>query len=178
MTRYFANFALGATLALGLAGAAQAHGPARLKTEQSVVLNAPVADVWAVVGNFADMSWFPGTESVTAHGTEKGALRERKLTGGVTVEEELMKFDPAKYAISTRFTADNIEVLKATNYASHMTLKDEGGKTKLDWKGAFYRAFPQNEPPADLNDDASTKAVEAYHQAGIDALVERFGKVE
>lgn len=174
----FTKFAMGFVLALGLAVPAMAHGPARLKTEQSVLLNAPIEEVWAVVGNFTDPSWDPSTESVVATGQEKGATRERTLKAGGSVTEELMKLDPAKHAISVRFIADNIEAVKASNYASHITLKDESGKTLVNWKGAFYRAFPQNEPPADLNDEASTAAVEAHHQAGLDALAERFGKAE
>lgn len=164
-------------LAMG-ASAALAHGPSRLKTEQTVLLNAPVAEVWAAIGNFADMSWFPGTLSTLAEGDQKGAMRKRTLEGGIEIEEELLKIDADKYAISTRLVADNLEAVKATNYASHITLKDEGGKTRLNWRGAFYRAFPQNDPPADLNDDASTAAVEALHQTAIDALVARFGSSE
>ena len=157
---------------------ALAHGPSRLKTDQSVVLNATPEEVWAVVGTFDDAAWIPGTESVTAEGTEKGAIRQRKLAAGQTLSEELLKLDPAKFAISTRLTEDNIAAIPATNYALHMTIKDEGGKAKVDLKGAFYRAFPQNDPPADQNDDAAVAAISALHQTYIDALVERFGKVE
>ena len=174
----FAKFAMGFVLALGLAAPVMAHGPARLKTEQTVLLDAPVEEVWQVVGNFLDPSWDPSTESVEASSAEKGATRKRTLKVGGTVTEELMKLDPAKYAISTRFVEDNIEAVKASNYASHITLKDEGGKTLVSIKGAFYRAFPQNEPPADLNDEASTAAVEAHHQAALDALADRFGKAQ
>lgn len=173
-----ARLAAGLVLALGLTTAALAHGPARLKTEQSVLLNAPVEEVWEVVGNFSDPSWDPSTASFSQAANEKGATRERELTSGAKVTEELMRRDPAKHAISTRFTADNIEAVKASNYASHITLKDEGGKTRVDWRGAFYRAFPQNEPPADLNDEASIEAVKAHHQAGLDALAARFGKAD
>ena len=70
---------------------------------------------------------------------------------------------------------DNLDYVKATNYALHITIKDEGGKAVVDLKGAFYRAFPLNDPPADQNDEASTAAVEALHQSMIDALVARFG---
>lgn len=177
LTRLAAGLVMACSVAIS--GAALAHGPARLKTEASVLLNAPVAEVWAVVGNFADPSWDPSTASFTAPtGAEKGATRERVLQSGATVTEELMKRDEAKHAISTRFVTDNIEAVKASNYASHITLKEEGGKTRVDWRGAFYRAFPQNEPPADLNDEASTAAVQAHHQAGLDALATRFGKAE
>ena len=42
----------------------------------------------------------------------------------------------------------------------------------------FYRGFPNNDPPAELNDDAAVAAVNGIYQAGIDALAERFGRVE
>lgn len=157
---------------------AAAHGPSRLKTDQSVVLNATPEEVWAVIGKFDDASWIPGTEAVAAEGLEKGAIRQRKLASGETVSEELLKIDPAKYAISTRLTEDNIAAIPATNYALHITIKDEGDKAKVDLKGAFYRAFPQNDPPADQNDDAAIAAITELHQGYIDALAERFGKVE
>lgn len=166
--------AIAACFAL-LAGMAQAHGPSRLKSEQSVLLNASPEEVWAVIGSFSDMGWLPGVTSITATGEEKGATRERVLESGVTVKEELLKLDPKKFAISTRLTEDNLDYIKATNYALHITIRDEGGKAKVDLKAAYYRAFPQNDPPADLNDEASTAAVEALSQQMIDALVARFG---
>lgn len=166
---------LAVVLGLLLPGIASAHGPSRLKTEQVVTLAAPVDEVWAVIGDFKDMSWYPGVASVEATGDEKGATRTRTMENGKVIQEELLKLDPQKHAISVRFVTDDLEVVKATNYASHITLADKDGKTELVWKGAFYRGFPNNEPPADLNDEAATKSVEALHQAGIDALVERFG---
>ena len=38
---------------------ALAHGPSRQKVTESIEINAPVDKVWAVVGNFQDMSWLP-----------------------------------------------------------------------------------------------------------------------
>lgn len=161
-----------------LAFGAEAHGPSRLKTEQTVKLNATPDEVWAVIGKFDDMSWYPGVTSVEATGNEKGATRTLKMDDGTVIDEELLKLDPAKHALSVRYTADNLDAVKATNYASHITIKDEGGKALLDWKGAFYRAYPNNDPPADLNDEASSASVMAAHQKGIDALVARFGTAE
>ena len=169
--------ALAACLSM-LAATAQAHGPSRLKTEQTIKLNATPDEVWAVIGKFDDMSWYPGVVSIEATGNEKGATRIRKMEDGTVIEEELLKLDPAKHALSVRFTTDNLDAVKATNYASHITIKDEGGKALLDWKGAFYRAYPNNDPPADLNDEASIASVMAAHQKGIDALTARFGTAE
>ena len=57
-------------------------------------------------------------------------------------------------------------------------VKDEGGKANVVWKGGFYRGFPNNDPPAELNDEAATQAVTGVYRAGLDALVEKFGRVE
>lgn len=171
-------------LALGLslvAGAVSAHGPSRQKTDQQVRLDATPEEVWAVVGDFTDMSWYPGVVSVEVTGgdpTAKGATRTRTMEGGETIREELTKYDPAKRAISIRFVADDLAVVAATQYAAHITVADDGGKAVVDWKGAFYRAFPLNDPPPDQNDEAAVKAVEAYHQVGLDALAARFGTLE
>ncbi|MBK4218204.1 SRPBCC family protein [Paracoccus caeni] len=168
---------LAACLAL-IAGMAQAHGPSRLKTDQSVTLNAPVDEVWAVIGSFEDMDWLPGVASIEATGNEKGATRTRNMEDGVVLQEELLKLDPEKHAISTRLTEDNLDYVAATNYAQHITIADQDGKALVQIKGAFYRAFPQNDPPADQNDEASTASVEALHQDAINALIERFGVAE
>ena len=54
----------------------------------------------------------------------------------------------------------------------------DGGKALVTWKGGFYRGYPNNNPPADQNDEAAIKAVTGGYQAGLDALAERFGKAE
>jgi hypothetical protein len=40
----------------------------------------------------------------------------------------------------------------------------------VQWDGAFYRGYPNNDPPPDLNDDAAIKAVTGLYQAGLAAL--------
>ena len=39
--------------------AAEAHGPTRQKVTETVEIAAPPEKVWAVVGDFQDMSWHP-----------------------------------------------------------------------------------------------------------------------
>lgn len=179
MLKLAATVAAGLWLAAApLAAPAFAHGPSRLKTDQSALLDATPDEVWAVVGDFADLSWLPGVASVAATGAEKGATRVVTMADGQTVTQELTKLDPAKRAISVRVIEDNVAVIPATQYASHITVGDEGGKARLEWKGAFYRAFPLNDPPPEQNDDAALAAISAMHQQGIDALVARFGAAE
>ena len=99
-----------------------------------------------------------------------------KLSRQPTIDEVLYKYDAAKMTYSYRITDVLVEVLPVTNYSSHLTVKPraEGGST-VEWRGAFYRGYPNNDPPPELNDEAAIAAVDAVYQAGLDALVTRFG---
>ena len=46
-------------------GAAQAHGPVRLKLVIEKKLDTTPDEVWAVIGDFHDMSWHPAIASQT-----------------------------------------------------------------------------------------------------------------
>ncbi|WP_410218403.1 SRPBCC family protein [Paracoccus sp. (in: a-proteobacteria)] len=177
--------ALGAVL--GLAGVASAHGPARLKTEHSVVLDATPAEVWEVIGQFDDMDWHPAIASTRME--PEGAPADvpdestRVLTlvsdsGTPTITEQLMAVDNDKMSYRYMITEVDTAVLPVTNYSSTLQVKDNAGHAEVVWKGGFYRGFPNNDPPAELNDDAAMAAVDGIYQAGLDALAERFGKIE
>ena len=75
-------------------------------------------------------------------------------------------------------TQVDVAVLPVTNYAATLCVNDEGGKAKVVWKGGFYRGYPNNDPPAELNDEAATAAVTGIYQGGLDALAEKFGRAE
>ena len=184
MTRILA-LALGATLAL--AGAASAHGPSRQKAEATVLLNATPDEVWQVIGKFDDMGWHPAVASTEM--TPEGApadvpdestriLHLKAESGDPTITEQLMAIDPEKRMYKYMITDVAVEVLPVTNYSSTLLVNDKDGKAEVVWRGGFYRGFPNNEPPPELNDDAAVAAVSGIYAAGIDALVERFGKAE
>ena len=49
-------------------------------------------------------------------------------------------------------------------------MTDAGGKSNVEWKGAFYRGYMNNDPPPELSDEAATKAVIAFQTEGLAAL--------
>jgi len=151
---------------------AWAHGPTRQKVRESIEINAPQAKVWAVISNFQDMSWLAGvTKTEGEKGNEIGATRRLTLTGGATVDEELYKYEPDMMSYSYRITTVDVKVLPVTNYSSTLSVSPAPeGKTKLEWAGAFYRGFPNNEPPPELSDEAAVKAVSGLYKGGLDAL--------
>lgn len=173
--------AIAAAAAILFGGVAEAHGPSRQKVTESVTLNASPDEVWAVIGRFDDLSWYPRAKSVTIpEGQETGPDAQRTVTwdNGQQTTEQLTKWSPDKHSYSYRTVTDNIDALPVTNYSGVITVKDEGGKAKVEWTGAFYRGFPNNDPPPELNDDAAVAAVTAAHKIGLDALTARFGATQ
>ncbi|MDO5704388.1 MAG: SRPBCC family protein [Paracoccus sp. (in: a-proteobacteria)] len=183
MTRIFAAALAGALLVVN---AAQAHGPVRLRTEHSVVLNATPAEVWEAIGKFDDMSWHPAVASteITGDGSvdvpevSTRVLHLKADSGDPTITEKLIAHDAEKHSYKYMIEAVDVAVLPVTNYSSTLQVKDKDGKAEVVWKAGFYRGYPNNDPPPDLNDETAEAAVNAIYQAGMDALTERFGKAE
>ncbi len=155
-----------ATLSLA-AAPAFAHGPTRQKVVETVTIDAPAAKVWAIIGNFdALKNWHPAVaESPADKGNEEGSVRQLKLKGGGALTESLEAYDGPKMKYSYR--AKDGGALPVTNYTSTISVRDEGGKAVVEWRGAFYRGFPNNDPPPDRNDEAAVKAVTGVYQSGL-----------
>lgn len=153
-------------------GPARAHGPTRQKVRESIEINAPQDKVWAAISNFQDMSWLPPVAKTAGEkGNEIGATRQLTLTGGATVDEELYKYEPDMMSYSYRITKVDVKVLPVTNYSSTLSVSPApDGKSKLEWAGAFYRGFPNNDPPPELSDEAAVKAVSGLYKTGLEAL--------
>lgn len=169
--RLFAALMLGAAL-----GTASAHGPTRQKVVEQVTIDAPADKVWAVVGNFDSLkNWHPAVQSSAAdHGNDADSQRLVTLKSGGTLSERLEAYDAAKMKYSYR--AKDGGALPVTNYTSTVSVKAEGAKSIVEWRGAFYRGHPNNDPPPELNDEAAVKAVTEVYQAGLanlKALVEK-----
>ena len=158
---------------------AVAHGPTRQKVAETVEIAQPPEKVWAAIGNFQDMSWHPAVEKTEGEkGNAVDATRKLTLKGGGTIDEVLYKYEPEKMSYSYRITNVNVKVLPVTNYSSTLiVLPAPGGKSMVEWRGAFYRGYPNNDPPPELNDQAAIKAVSGVYRAGLDALKVKFDKV-
>ena len=158
--------------------AAEAHGPSRKKVEEKVVINAAPEKVWAVVGNFQDMSWLPPVEKTEGKGgNEVKATRTLTLKGGATVDEELYKYSAEQRSLSYRVNKVDVKTLPVNNYSSTIKVEPaEGGKSTVTWDGAFYRGYMNNDPPPELNDEAAVKAVSGLYKAGLESLKAKIEK--
>ncbi len=170
-------------IALGFVAAltpivAQAHGPTRQKIVITQEVAAPPEKVWARIGDFQDMSWHPAVHSTKGKkGNDIDATRVLTLGAedGPTISEVLYKYKEEKRSYSYRITAVEVDVLPVTNYSSHLTVKEgKDGGSLVEWKGAFYRGYPNNDPPENLNDEAAVAAVTGVYEAGLEALAAEF----
>lgn len=169
MKRIVAAIVLIATLP----GLAMAHGPSRKKEVTSIEIDAPADKVWDVVGNYRDMSWHPAIDKTEADpGEYKKEVTKRKLTfkNGAVFTDTLTRHDPAAKTIAFLTNDEDLKTLPVEGYSSTISVADEGGKSKVEWKGAFYRGYMNNDPPPELNDAAATKAVTAFQKEGLEAL--------
>ncbi|MGA0563556.1 SRPBCC family protein [Ancylobacter sp. VNQ12] len=165
--------ALAATSMLATLGAASAHGPTRQKVSETIEINATPEKVWAVVSNFQDGGWIPVVDkTVGTGGNAPGAKRTLTLKNGATVDEEVAKLEPEKMTLMYRIEQVDVKVLPVTNYSSWLivTPVDGGAKSKVEWRGAFYRGYPNNDPPPELDDQAAVNAVTGLYKAGLDGL--------
>ncbi len=164
-----------------------AHGPSRVKVEESIVINSSADKVWELIKDFDNLhTWLPVVESSEAQGgNEKGATRVLTLKGGGTITEELKSYKANKKSMKYRITemssaktvhhelsGEEVEVpvLPVNNYSATISVKDKDGKAEVKWKSAFYRAFLNNEPPAEMNEDAGITAVTSVFKAGLENL--------
>jgi hypothetical protein len=161
-----------ATLVFAVLGAAiavpcDAHGPTRQKVVETVRIAAPASVVWARIRNFdALKDWHPAVEASPADkGNSEGSVRQVSLKGGGTLVEALERYDDAAMRYSYR--AKDGGALPVTNYTSTLSVSGDGSSAVVEWRGAFYRGYPNNDPPPDRNDDAAVKAITAVYQSGL-----------
>ncbi|MBS7537472.1 SRPBCC family protein [Ancylobacter lacus] len=164
--------ALAAAAVFGAASGADAHGPTRQKVSETIEINAAPEKVWAVVSNFQDGSWIPVVAKTEGTGgNAPGAKRTLTLKNDATVEEEVAKFEPEKMTLMYRIDKVDVKVLPVTNYSSWLIVTPaDGGKSKVEWRGAFYRGYPNNDPPPELSDEAAVAAVTGLYKAGLENL--------
>jgi hypothetical protein len=163
----FVALALCATLAGLFANASQAHGPTRQRVIEKVSINAPSSVVWAKLENFdALKDWHLAVaESPADKANAEGSVRQIKLKGGGTLTETLESFDDAKMKYSYR--AKDGGALPVTNYTSTISVTAEGRQSLVVWRGAFYRGYPNNDPPPEQNDEAALKAITGVYKGGL-----------
>ena len=151
---------------------ASAHGPSRKKEIQSIEVSAPIKKVWALISNYSDMSWHPDIAKTEMTGEMKPDVAKRVVTfkNGAVFEDGLLDYEPENKMIAWMTSKVDLKTLPVDGLKSQFNITEDGGKTKITWLAAFYRGYPNNDPPPELNDEAAIKAVTAFQKRGLDAL--------
>jgi len=167
---------------------ASAHGPVRQKVQEEIAINAPAEKVWEIIKTPCSMKqWHPEVIDCTLKGeAKKGAEIKVSLKNGGWIVEALKKIDDKKMTFSYKFNTDDISisktivhankeigvpVLPVANYSGSLTVKKVDDKTsKVIWKSAFYRAYMNNNPPEEMNEEAGIKAVTQFMTSGLENL--------
>lgn len=154
---------------------AMAHGPSRKKQVNTIEINAPADKVWAVIGNYADLGWHPRIAKTEATGGTEVDVAKRKLTfkSGAVFTDTLTKYEPDTRTIAFLTNDEDHKELPVEGYSTTIVVTDAGGKSNVEWRGAFYRGYMNNDPPPHLNDAAATKAIDAFQKEGLEALKTR-----
>ncbi len=177
MTRPNRTLAVAAALATLLPPAsAAAHDAQRVKFVASVHIMAPPAKVWAVIGHFGDLSWDPLVAAVAAHGGDvpEATRTVRLKSGAVLPDEELERYEPDKFTYATFLPHVDVKLFPVTNYSAILVvLPQPDGGSRVEWRSAFYRGYPNFGPPPALNEAAAIKAVAAMTQPALDGLKAR-----
>jgi len=164
-----------------------AHGPVRGKMTASVDIEASVDDVWAVIKDFDNMSWLPLVKGIEAKGgNKKGATRVLTVDGG-EITEILKKYDANKMSYTYKITDmtvvktiqhsgqdEPVLLLPVDNYQGKITVKKKGNSSVVTWVATYYRGYMNNNPPAELNEEAADKAVTGVLKAGLTTLLHKF----
>ncbi len=160
---------------------AGAHGPVRQKAEEQITINAPAEKVWAIIKNFGDMSWSPDIFNTTSEGgNTKGATRVLTFKDGITAKEELKKYDEAKMSYAYKMTEigivktiihagveEKVPEIPVANYSATIEVEAKGDTSVVSWTAGYYRAYTNNNPPAEMNEEAANAAVTAILKTGL-----------
>ena len=153
-----------------------AHGPSRQKVVQEIEINASADKIWKIIENFCSIEdWHPGISKCSAdNGSETKSVRTIELENGEKINEILFKHDPEnkkiQYGMQELEEGRVIKGLPIATHGSTISISEDNGKSKVQWKGAFYRSFPGQQPPPELTDEACIKAVTKLYKTGLENL--------
>lgn len=149
-----------------------AHGPSRQKVVEEIEINADPDKVWNIISDFCSIQdWHPGIKSCTAdNGSEIESIRTIELENGEKIKEKLFKMDADGKRVQYAMQLEKGRVIPGLPIATHgatMTVSESAGGAKVQWKGAFYRSFPGQQPPPGQTDQACIEAVTELYKTGL-----------
>ena len=127
---------------------------------RKVTLDAPLSEVWALVGNFHGVAeWHPAVDSSTRAAVGDEEFRRLAIAGGGEILEHLVSKTTHSYTYAILRSP-----LPLAHYEAKIEANTAGAGTEITWSSSFT-------PTAENADEV----VAGIYQAGLDALAARFG---
>jgi mxaD protein len=151
-----------------LAGAGYlAAGPAMaLEVSRSALVNHPVEEVWALIGNFDSLdTWHPAVVKLEASGDGGvGSYRTLTLPDGGTLKEKLLENSQEDMSYSYSIESG---VLPVANYTSTLSVRPAAhlpGQSIVLWSSRF--------DPVGIDGNAARNLIGGIYQAGFESIAE------
>lgn len=149
---------------------AYAHGPTPYKSDNSIVIKAEPAKVWAMVKDFGGVhKWQPTIESTKVAKKGKDTIRTISLKTGAKVKERLKSINDEDMKIKWEFVTG----APLSNYNAYISVKAGPGKgeSTVRFFQRYYRYFVNNPPiPEGQDDAAAIKFVTEAYDTGLPNL--------
>lgn len=156
---------------IGASSFANAAIDETIRVKETIEINAPADQVWAIVGNFGDLGrWHPAiakTDITSGKAAEVGATRVLTLQDGGKINETLTARDDASMTMKYDITES---VLPVREYSATLTVQSAGGKTTVLWKSMFKRQDPANPPSAGKDDKTARDTITQIFKTGLENL--------
>ncbi|NHU46823.1 SRPBCC family protein [Rhodococcus sp. A14] len=148
--------------------------PMRIHHDLAAVIHASATEVWALAGNFGNMSWHPtvtGCTIVDGAAQTPGAIREIHLQDGSRILERLVELDHQGRSFTYSFVGTPPIPVSASRTSVTVTALPAGphARTRVAWHGEF-----------EVADDAARATVEHVNcqivgPSTVDALASTLG---
>ena len=144
-----------------------------LHEKKSINIVAPVERVWAVAGNFSDLTWVPAVKASTAtNGNNPGSNRTLDF-GEAVLTETLVSYDGAAHTYTYRIddTAANLRVVLVRGLVAQISVvpATDGGSV-ASWQGSFSRVDQSGSPASGLDDGTAQSQISRTFTAGLAGL--------
>lgn len=112
----------------------------------------------------------PDDPRASAHSSRKLSQSIRRRT----LFDVFVQLGVARAVIGPlRRTTEDWKELPVEGYVSKITVREVDGRSIVEWRGAFSRAYLKNDPPPELSDDAAIAAVVQFQNASLAGLKRR-----
>ena len=153
--------------------------PELLHARGSVQIAAPVAKVWAIAGDYSDLTWVPAVKkSSSTLGNRLGSVRTLDF-GGPVATETLVEYDGVAHAYTYQIIKNkqNAELFPLSDVEAAIWVFSDGHDGSIaTWIAQFRRADHGANPAAGKDDAAARQQMSDTIRnglAGLKAKVER-----